>query len=125
MKNYNENEFSDVGVPTINADTGELEGETKKNQNRAWAEFRDWWIAVWKEKRGFEPEIGLVRDKAVFHQQRKLRTLDEMKKIVMFYFGLDKSHEHSSLSACFSADTLNQYKKGLLIPKTIKIGQHG
>jgi len=122
MRNYNENEH--YKEPTVNANTGELEEDEKKeNQNKAWVDFRVFWLKLWRDNRGFEPEISLVADKSTFHRQYKLRGRDEVRKIAEYYFTLEKSHKYPSITACFSADTLNQWKNRES-QKTIIIG-HG
>ena len=108
MKGYNEDKSYDP--PVINADTGELEVETKENQNLAWADFKRFWLELWEKERKFIPEISLVADKSTFHRQYKLRGREEIRKIAKFYLTLEKSHEYPSITACFSADTLNQFK---------------
>ena len=114
MRQYNENQHTDTGLPTLN-DMGEIPvPEKKANQNHAWNN----WVLYWKDEcfksKGFMPEVTPFKDKPMYHKQKKLRGEVEMKRIVEFYLKDEKSNEHLSMTACFSADTINQWR----VPKT-------
>ena len=119
---YNENDH--YKEPTVNSETGELEeSEKKPGINLAWADFRVFWLNFWQKERGFEPEISPVADKIAFMRQYKLRGRDEVRKIAEFYLTLEKSHDYPSITACFSADTLNKWKTRSVVPSHTVIGK--
>ena len=101
-----------IEEPTFNTDTGEVEGlEEKQNQNKAWIRFTSYWKSQCIKHKGIDPEITLSKDKPAFHRIRRKYTDPQIADIIHFFLTGKKSDEHLSITACFSADTINQYKQ--------------
>ena len=110
MKTYDENKYKDE-LPSINLETGKLEEEPKKvNQNEQWYKFRAFWEAVVLKDRGFKPETNL-KDKVAYHAIAKKFTIPQIEQLVFFFLQDKKSKEHLTVTACLSADTINNWKQ--------------
>lgn len=112
MKTYNENDFSDSGIPRIDIDTGEAEKPAPKDGNRKWQNFVAYWQKKCLEAKGVEDvEVVLKKDKPIYHRVKKLYTNDQIAEIIEFFLASQKSKEFLTISACFSAHTINQWKQ--------------
>ena len=94
----------------IDADTGELVEDEKPDQNRVWDRFLAYWKKTCNQKYGFIPEAGGIKDKTIFHRITKKYSSNEKKDIIDFFLKSKKSKDHLTISACFSADTINLWK---------------
>lgn len=101
-----------------------IKEKTKKtastNRDKLWIEFREFWKKLWLEERNFEPEVSAT-DKIVFFKQCRKYSIGELKKISKFYLNLEKSYKYISMRACFSTDTINQYKQRSSVPYYIDL----
>lgn len=111
MRTYSENEFSDSGEGVVDIETGEIISKKhKENQNQKWNTFQRFFKSECYNAKGIEPEIVITKDKPIYHRIRKLYTPQQMAEIIQFFLQSPKSNEHLTISACFSADTINQWK---------------
>ena len=108
-----ESEFSDNATPVANYDgDGQIaKPENKANQNKVWNKFVSYWKKTCLEIHRIDPEVSMSKDKPNFHRIYKLYGQDRMQDITLFFLRDKKSEEHLTISACFSADTINKWKK--------------
>ena len=85
--------------------------EKKPNQNKRWQVFKKRWEDRCEEVKGFRPEVTLSADKPTFHRIDKKYSRAEMEEIISYFLNSKKADKHLSITACFSADTINAWKQ--------------
>ena len=53
----------------------------------------------------------LKKDKPTYHRIKKLYTNEQIDEIIDFFLASQKSKEYLTITACFSAHTINQWKQ--------------
>ncbi|MEK6829221.1 MAG: helix-turn-helix domain-containing protein [Nanoarchaeota archaeon] len=85
--------------------------EDRKNKNKEFQLFLKYWISEFKKTKDIEPEINISADIAIYHSRSKKYSREDIKSIIEYFLSIDKSDNFPSISACFSADTINHWKK--------------
>lgn len=110
MKLRNENAFSDEHEKAIDAETNAPKEDKRENMNERWKKFRVYFLDECQNYRGFRPILAM-KDKAAFHSADKQYSVAELKSQVEYFLKSEKSEKHLSVTACFSADSQNQWRK--------------
>ena len=96
-------------LPVI--EDGEYQNRKKPNENENWKKFIFYWKKQCLLLKRIDPEISSAKDKPTFHRIKKIFANQDIISIIDFFLINKKSDEHLTISACFSADTVNQWKK--------------
>lgn len=98
-------------LPVFDLDEAEYKNQKKPNENENWKKFVSYWKKQCLILKRIDPEISPSKDKPIFHGVKKKFENKDIISIIDFFLVSKKSDDHLTISACFSADTLNQWKK--------------
>ena len=110
MKPHNELQHSDQHERQIDLDTGEDTSYKKSNENTNWNKFVSYWKTQCMKTKNIVPEIQPSKDKPTFHRIKRKFTNQQIVEIIDHFLDDKKSNEHLTITACFSADTINGWK---------------
>lgn len=98
-------------LPVFDLDEAEYKNQKKPNENENWKKFLSYWKKQCIILKHIDPEISASKDKPTFHRLKKKFENKDIISIIDFFLVSKKSEEHLSITSCFSADTINSWKK--------------